>query len=247
MTLALRAAGFSAIGADLSRDAETSLGASFVPADLEAPLPWPDGYFDAVASIEGIEHLENASAFLRQCRRILAASGLLLLTTPNLVALRSRIRFLGSGFFHGNAVPLNEAGRDPLHHIGLLTYPGAPLPAPCLRLRGPGSRPHAREAGQPALRPPGAVDVGLHQARVPEGEGPNPAGQEPRDPPDALLPLAPVRRESGAGGAKDPGAELKPVGRSGQNRSQRSTSDSVRLSGLGLSAAKPIDTIDTRT
>jgi SAM-dependent methyltransferase len=123
ITRALRAMGLDAVGADLSPDAASALGDSFVGADLDAPLPWPDGSFGAVASIEGIEHLQNAGAFLLECRRILTEGGLLLLTTPNLLALRSRVRFFASGFFHGNATPLNESRRHPLDHIGLLTFP----------------------------------------------------------------------------------------------------------------------------
>ena len=55
--------------------------------------------------------------------RILKPGGSLLLTTPNITALRSRVRFFGSGFFGRDARPLNEAARHPLHHIGLATFP----------------------------------------------------------------------------------------------------------------------------
>jgi SAM-dependent methyltransferase len=94
-----------------------------VAADLAAPLPFEDGRFDVVVSTEGIEHLENAFSFLRELRRVLRPGGRLVLTTPNTVMLRSRVRFFGSGFFHHDPRPLREASRDPMHHIGLMTLP----------------------------------------------------------------------------------------------------------------------------
>ena len=123
LTLALRERGFEAMGADIDVDAATRLGAAFQKVNLDARLPWPDQSFDAVISTEGIEHLENHFSFLREINRILKPGGVLVLTTPNITALRSRVRFFGSGFFGRDARPLNESARHPLHHIGLATFP----------------------------------------------------------------------------------------------------------------------------
>ena len=48
--------------------------------------------------------------------------GTLILTTPNIVGLRSRVRFFGSGFYHRDSRPLREAERNPFHHIALSTF-----------------------------------------------------------------------------------------------------------------------------
>jgi SAM-dependent methyltransferase len=118
----LQQRGFAAIGADLDTDAANILGSAFAKVDLNSNLPWPADTFDMVISTEGIEHLENHFAFLREITRILKPGGLLLLTTPNITALRSRVRFFFSGFFGRDGRPLNESARHPLHHIGLATF-----------------------------------------------------------------------------------------------------------------------------
>jgi len=122
LTLALLEKGFHAIGADVDPEAETRLGNAFSKVDLNAVLPWPNQSFAAIFSTEGIEHLENHFSFLREMCRILKPDGVLVLTTPNITALRSRVRFFGSGFFGRDSRPLNESSRHPLHHIGLATF-----------------------------------------------------------------------------------------------------------------------------
>ncbi|HVS89506.1 MAG TPA: class I SAM-dependent methyltransferase [Candidatus Acidoferrum sp.] len=123
LTVALAERGFAAVGADVDKGAAANLGSAFVQVNLDSPLPWPEQSFDAIFSTEGIEHLENHFSFLREICRILRPGGVLLLTTPNITALRSRVRFFGSGFFGRDTRPLNEAARHPLHHIGLATFP----------------------------------------------------------------------------------------------------------------------------
>jgi len=68
-----------------------------VLADACAPLPFADASFDILVSMEGIEHFENQTGFLRECGRVLKPGGKLILTTPNILHLSSRI----SGFWTG--------------------------------------------------------------------------------------------------------------------------------------------------
>jgi SAM-dependent methyltransferase len=123
LTLALIARGYDAVGADVDSEAGARLGKSFASVDLNTSLPWNNQSFDAVFSTEGIEHLENHYSFLREICRVLKPGGILVLTTPNITSLRSRVRFFGSGFFGRDGRPLNETARHPLHHIGLATFP----------------------------------------------------------------------------------------------------------------------------
>jgi SAM-dependent methyltransferase len=68
-----------------------------VLADACAMLPFRDASFDALVCMEGIEHFEDQTGFLRECARVLKPGGRLILTTPNILHLASRI----SGFWTG--------------------------------------------------------------------------------------------------------------------------------------------------
>jgi SAM-dependent methyltransferase len=118
----LRRAGYEAHGVDIHSTGAALLGRAYHDADLNGRLPFGNASFDVALSIEGIEHLEDRFAYLRELRRVLKPQGTLILTTPNIVGLRSRVRFFGSGFYHGDSRPLGEAARNPFHHIALGTF-----------------------------------------------------------------------------------------------------------------------------
>ena len=95
----------------------------FMLADMNEGLPFADGVFDAVVCIDGIEHIERPFDFIGECRRVTRKGGVLVISTPNLSALRSRWRWLLTGFHQGEKIPLDESRRGPLQHVSLVSFP----------------------------------------------------------------------------------------------------------------------------
>lgn len=68
------------------------------PIAADGRLPYPDASFDAVVSIEVVEHVENQFAFLRELARIARPGAPVIVTTPNTLNANSRLRTLLQGF-----------------------------------------------------------------------------------------------------------------------------------------------------
>jgi SAM-dependent methyltransferase len=119
----LKEAGFDVVAVDINPSLFCVEGVSCEKADLNLALPFSDGTFDYVLCSNGIEHLENPVLFLRESFRILKERGKLLISTPNILNLKSRMANLLVGFDLFTGRPVNEvddyAGGD---HIHLASY-----------------------------------------------------------------------------------------------------------------------------
>ncbi len=62
--------------------------------DCEEPLPYGSEIFDVVYAGQILEHIYDTEGFLKECRRVLKKGGLLILSTPNIASLPSRLRLL---------------------------------------------------------------------------------------------------------------------------------------------------------
>jgi SAM-dependent methyltransferase len=87
----------SVVGLDVDAAAlekAAALGIEPVQADVEEPLPFEDGTFDAVVAGELFEHLRFPDALVAEIRRVLRPSGVLAGSVPNAFRVQSRLRFL---------------------------------------------------------------------------------------------------------------------------------------------------------
>jgi SAM-dependent methyltransferase len=85
--------------------------------DLQMNLPYQDNSFDCVCCIEVIEHIEDQFRLIRELYRIARPEGRVIVTTPNVLNINSRIRFMHSGFgLLYNPLPLST--KDPVRLAG---------------------------------------------------------------------------------------------------------------------------------
>ena len=84
---------FDVTAADIAPDFYKRPDIPFVLVDLNERLPFDDGFFQHITCVEGIEHLENPFMCLREFSRIIPDGGNLIITTPNIMAIKSRVRF----------------------------------------------------------------------------------------------------------------------------------------------------------
>jgi SAM-dependent methyltransferase len=94
-----------------------------VAVDLNSRFPLEAERFDFISCIEGIEHLQDPFEFVRECHRVLKPGGMLVLSTPNILNMASRFKFLFSGFYSLVPRPINEFSLVPVFdHINPVTY-----------------------------------------------------------------------------------------------------------------------------
>jgi len=86
------------VAADLDEQVFEAVEVPFRRIDFNAPMPFADGAFDLLYAIEVTEHLHRPYDFLAECFRLLRPGGWLVVSTPNLLELQSRLRFLFTGF-----------------------------------------------------------------------------------------------------------------------------------------------------
>lgn len=94
----LKDLGFDGIAAEIDDKLHCFSDIEYRKVDMTSQFEFPDASFDYIVSIEGIEHIENHFAFLREVRRVLRPGGRFILTTPNVSSLESRWKFFTSGF-----------------------------------------------------------------------------------------------------------------------------------------------------
>ena len=92
-------AGEYLLGADINDDSFQA-AVPFRQIDLREPLDLQGGTFDLIIAQEVLEHVRRVYPLLEELRAALRPGGRLLFSVPNMMNMKSRLRFLYCGRFH---------------------------------------------------------------------------------------------------------------------------------------------------
>jgi SAM-dependent methyltransferase len=124
ITKKLKENGFEVLAADIHPIDFPAKEIPILIADFNQGFPFKDSSFDFVLSSNNIEYLEDPYWFVRESYRILKPKGKLLIETPNILNLHSRIAHLFVGFYRFNGRPYDEVSDDlgGEHRMNLQNY-----------------------------------------------------------------------------------------------------------------------------
>ncbi len=109
-SLELHRRGFDVTATDVTNNFKHEDQIKFIRVAENGRLPFEDDYFDLVVFMEIIEHLKNPYGTMREIARVLRRGAKLVLSTPNILNLKSRCRFLTEGAYEYFREP-------PLDHV----------------------------------------------------------------------------------------------------------------------------------
>lgn len=97
----------------------------FETSNLDKPLPFLENSFDYVLFLEVIEHLYNPDFVIGQIAKVLKPGGTLIMSTPNILNLGSRMRFLFEGgfdFFREPILDYSEVFPSALENMHIIVW-----------------------------------------------------------------------------------------------------------------------------
>lgn len=92
-----------------------------IVCDISKGFPIEDDCVDLIIAGEIIEHMNNPYKFMRECNRVLKKDGIIILSTPNICSLKSRIKVLFGGLPESCAEPLDIEGYN-MHVVDFNFY-----------------------------------------------------------------------------------------------------------------------------
>ena len=95
----LKALGYQVKGTNFTKYDEVSEVEIDHGVDLIEGLPYEDNSFDGVVLLDVMEHLNDHDRALCELARVCRSGGHLLVMTPNIMKITSRLNFLFTGFF----------------------------------------------------------------------------------------------------------------------------------------------------
>lgn len=116
----LKDAGFDVSACELHAEMFECDGVECRQADITQSIPYDDKAFDAAVAVEVVEHLVNPDRLFAEAARVLKPGGIFAISTPNILSLKSRLRFLACGFFY-SFKPLDLENKRGLEHVSSLT------------------------------------------------------------------------------------------------------------------------------
>jgi len=120
----LRERGYQVEACDYQQDLFKLKDLPFHKADLNQAIPLPDNSYDAVVSIEVLEHLENHVRFMQELVRVTRPGGCIIVTTPNVLSISSRWHFFLYGYTDCAPRPLDpRLGAYYMQHINPISVP----------------------------------------------------------------------------------------------------------------------------
>jgi 2-polyprenyl-3-methyl-5-hydroxy-6-metoxy-1,4-benzoquinol methylase len=127
LTKKLMQMGFDLEACDFNPERFMIAGVNCKKVDLNDGLPYTSESFDFIACVEVIEHLRNPWSAISEFSRVLKRNGTLIITTPNIMTIVSRLQFLFQGDFPYFSIDkLIEKPADLYHkldkHINPISY-----------------------------------------------------------------------------------------------------------------------------